>query len=64
MCARVMIIAVNCTGIIDNDSYTPLHVASKMGHTAIVVALIEEGNVDIDERGGDKGDTPLMLTVS
>lgn len=47
----------------DDDNYTPLHIASRMGHTAIVVALIEEGNASINERGGEKGDTPLMQSV-
>ena len=50
-------------GSTDKESFTPLHIASKMGHTAIVVALIEEGNADINQRGGDKSDTPLMLSV-
>lgn len=37
--------------------------ASKQGHTAIIVALVEEGGADINVRGGEQGDTPLMLTV-
>ncbi len=48
----------------DANDHTPLHVASRLGHTAIVVALLEESNVDINQRGGDKRDTPLMLSVS
>lgn len=48
----------------DSNDLAPLHVASKLGHTAIVVALLEEGSADINQRGGDKGDTPLMLSVS
>lgn len=48
----------------DHSNYTPLHSAAKAGHTAIIVALIEEGNADINSRGGESGETPLMLTVS
>ena len=46
----------------DNHCYSPLHTASQKGHTAIVVALVEEGaNVNI--KAGENEDTPLMLTV-
>ena len=37
--------------------------ASKDGHTAIIVALVEEGGADVNVRGGEQGDTPLMLSV-
>lgn len=52
------------TDTVDDSGYTPLHVAASKGHTAIIVALIEEGNANIDVRGGDNKDTPLMLSVS
>ena len=38
--------------------------ASEHGHTAIIVALVEEGGADINSKGGERGDTPLMLSVS
>lgn len=47
----------------DTQLLSPLHIASEKGNTAIVVALIEEG-ADVNVKGGDKGNTPLMLTVS
>ena len=51
-------------GAENNDHYAPLQVASQAGHTAIIVALVEEGNADINQKGGKKGNTPLMLSVS
>ena len=48
---------------LDHNLYAPLHVASEAGHTAIVVALLEEGGADINMKGGERGDTPLMLSV-
>ena len=48
---------------VDDETYSPLHMASKQGHTAIIVALVEEGGADVNVRGGEQGDTPLMLTV-
>lgn len=48
---------------VDNEEYSPLHVASRKGHTAIIVALVEEGGADVNVRGGEQGDTPLMLSV-
>ena len=53
-----------CTDLEDYDKYSPLHVASGEGHTAIIVALVEEGVVNVNARGGDSGATPLMLSVS
>lgn len=47
----------------DNEEYSPLHVASNEGHTAIIVALVEEGGADVNFRGGERKDTPLMLSV-
>ena len=47
----------------DDEEYSPIHVASRKGHTAIIVALVEEGGADINVRGGEQGDTPLMLSV-
>ena len=47
----------------DHNLYTPLHVASEAGHTAIIVALLEEGGADINMKGGERGDTALMLSV-
>lgn len=38
--------------------------ASEAGHTAIIVALVEEGSADVNKKGGLKGDTALMLSVS
>lgn len=48
---------------LDHDLYTPLHVASEVGHTAIIVALLEEGGADINRKGGERGETALMLSV-
>ena len=48
----------------DEDALSPLHVASSKGHTAIIVALVEKGGADVNLRGGEMGETPLMLTVS
>ena len=48
---------------VDNETYSPLHMASRHGHTAIIVALVEEGRADVNVRGGEQGDTPLMLSV-
>ena len=56
----VWIIVVFSSSTYAND-HTPLHVT---GHMTIGVALVEESNVDINQRGGDKRDTPLMLSVS
>jgi len=47
----------------DNDTYSPLHVASRQGHMAIIVALVEEGGADVNIKGGERGDTPLMLSA-
>lgn len=52
------------TASADNDTYSPLHVASRQGHMAIIVALVEEGGADVNIKGGERGDTPLMLSVS
>ena len=49
---------------VDSEEYSPLHVASGKGHTAIIVALVEEGGADVNLRGGERGDTPLILSVS
>uniref|UniRef100_A0A1X7STF0 Uncharacterized protein n=1 Tax=Amphimedon queenslandica TaxID=400682 RepID=A0A1X7STF0_AMPQE len=51
------------TNITDKNGYTPLHIAAKNGHTAIIVALLEEGETDIDCRGGENRDTPLIISV-
>ena len=51
-------------GAENDDQYAPLHLASQAGHTAIIVALVEEGNADVNKKGGKKGDTALMLSVS
>ena len=51
-------------GAQNDNQYTPLHLASEAGHTAIIVALVEEGHADVNQKGGKKGDTPLMLSVS
>ena len=48
----------------DGHWYSPLHMASEKGHTAIIIALVEEGQMDVNQKGGEKGDTPLMLSVS
>lgn len=48
----------------DDEAYAPLHVASSSGHRSIIVALVEEGGADVNTRGGVRGDTPLMLSVS
>ena len=48
----------------DSKTLAPLHVASSQGHMSIIVALVEEGGADINSRGGDQKDTPLILTVS
>ena len=50
-------------GSMDNEEYSPLHVASSKGHRAIIVALVEEGGADVNIRGGEREDTPLMLSV-
>lgn len=42
---------------------SPLHIASGHGHTAIIIALVEEGGADVNCKGGERNDTPLMLTV-
>ena len=52
------------TDAFDRENISPLHVASAKGHTAIIVALVEEGGADINCKGGEHGDTPLMLSVS
>jgi hypothetical protein len=49
--------------LFDYDQYTPLHSAAKSGHTAIIVALVEEGDADINQKGGERGETPLMITA-
>ena len=49
---------------LDSDLKSPLHIASGKGHTAIIIALVEEGGADINSKGGERNDTPLMLTVS
>ena len=51
-------------GVPDDQLYSPLHVASESGHTAIIIALVEEGNANVNQKGGEKGDTPLMISVS
>ena len=48
----------------DEEGYSPLHLASSEGHTAIIVALVEEGGADVNLQGGERKDTPLMLSVS
>ena len=50
--------------LMDEEGRSPLHIASSEGHTAIIVALVEEGRADVNLQGGDKKDTPLMLSVS
>ena len=42
---------------------TPLHVAVKKGHTAIVKLLVLEHNADVNAED-DKGVTPLLLAGS
>lgn len=52
------------TDSLDKHMNSPLHVASGKGHTAIIIALVEEGGADVNSKGGERNDTPLMLTVS
>ena len=52
------------TDSMDSKTLAPLHIASSQGHMSIIVALVEEGGADINSRGGDQKDTPLILTVS
>lgn len=49
---------------LDNQMNSPLHIASGRGHTAIIIALVEQGGADVNSKGGVHNDTPLMLTVS
>ena len=48
----------------DSLENSALHVASAQGRMAIIVALVEEGGADINLKGGERGDTPLMRSVS
>lgn len=52
------------TDSLDGEMNSPLHIASDRGHTAIIIALVEEGGADVNSKGGERNDTPLMLTVS
>ena len=49
--------------MLDDEGLSPLHVASKEGHTAIIVALVEEGGADVNILDGESKATPLMLSV-
>ena len=62
-CSFSLSVSLSLSDSVDGETYSPLHVASKQGHTAIIVALVEEGGADVNVRGGEQGDTPLMLTV-
>ncbi len=64
LCGWVWLWAWSVADMVDEDGLSPLHVASSEGHTAIIVALVEEGGADINLQGGEKRDTPLMLSVS
>ncbi len=63
MCVLMCVCVCACVDAQDYDKHSPLHVACGEGHTAIIVALVEEGGADINARGGDTGDTPLMMSV-
>ena len=56
--------SLTLTDSLDKHMNSPLHVASGKGHTAIIIALVEEGGADVNSKGGQMNDTPLMLTVS
>ena len=47
-----------------SSSQSPLHIASSHGHMTVIVALVEEGEADINLPTSDSGETPLMLSVS
>ena len=43
------IILVFCTGVRDEETRTPLHVASLRAHKNVVEYLVEEANCDVSE---------------
>ena len=52
-----------CLDAADRNLYKPLHQAADKGNTAIIIALVEEGGATVNDPGGERGDTPLIMSA-